>query len=75
MLTTVKQAEDDKAWIIQWYEDTGEDVEASLTLPKTPKKVSRSNFLEEDGLPIPFQKNIVRIPTKKNSVQTIKVYF
>ena len=75
VLTTVKQAEDDKAWIIQWYEDKGEDAEASLTLPKTPKKVSRSNFLEDDGLPIPFQKNIVRIFTKKNSVQTIKIYF
>ncbi len=75
VITTVKQAEDNKAWIIQWYETKGENTEAVLTLPKNPKKVMMTNFLEEDGSVVSVKNNIVKIPVKKNSVQTIKIYF
>jgi hypothetical protein len=34
-----------------------------------------SSFLEEDGEKLPFEKNIVKVRTKKNSVETIKVYY
>jgi alpha-mannosidase len=75
VLTTVKKAEDSDAWVLQWYEAKGEDSQAVLTLPRTCKKVVSSNFLEEEGAPVPFDKNIVTVKTKKNSVVTIKVYF
>lgn len=75
VLTITKQAENSKAWIIEWYDASGKDSRADLTLPRRPKKVVLSNFPEEDGNPIPFKGNHVIIDTKKNSIRTIKVYF
>lgn len=75
VLTIAKQAEDSKAWILEWYETSGKNSRAELTLPWKPKKVVESNFLEEDGKPVPFTGNRVIIDTGKNSIKTIKVYF
>ncbi len=75
VLTELKKAEDSEAWIVQWYDATGESGNATLTLPKAPKKVVRSNFLEEDGTALAAEKNVVKVPTKKNSVATLKIYF
>jgi alpha-mannosidase len=75
VLTTVKKAEDSEAWVVQWYEARGEDSQAVLTLPRAPKKVVSSNFLEKEGTPVSFDNNRVSVPTKKNSAVTIKVYF
>ncbi|HVO75273.1 MAG TPA: glycoside hydrolase family 38 C-terminal domain-containing protein [Ignavibacteriaceae bacterium] len=75
ILTSVKKAQDSDALIIQWYESKGEDTEALINLPKRPKKILESNFLEEDGDKINFSGNSVKVKTGKNSVKTIKVYF
>jgi alpha-mannosidase len=75
ILTIVKKAEESEAFIIQWYESEGKDTDARLILPFTPRKIMISNFMEEDGLPILFEKNLVTVPTKKNEVKTIKIYF
>jgi alpha-mannosidase len=75
VLTTIKKAEDSDAWIFQWYDAAGEESDATLTLPRTPKKVFRSNFLENDGTKVSFEKNIVNVKTKKNEIVTVKAYF
>ena len=75
ILTTMKKAEDSDAWIFQWYESQGKETEAALTLPETPKKIVESNFIEEDGNPVPFDGNVVKIKTPRNSVVTLKVYY
>lgn len=75
ILTTIKKAEDSAAWILQWYDAAGEDADAVLTLPIAPKKIFLSNALEEDGGPVQFNKNIVRVRTKKNGMMTLKVYY
>ncbi len=75
ILTSVKKAHDSDALIFQWYESKGEDTESNITLPKRPKKVFESNFMEEDGEKISFTGNVVKVKTAKNSVKTIKVYF
>jgi alpha-mannosidase len=75
VLTTIKKAEDGDAWVYQWYDATGAGGSAHLTLPKTPMKVVTSNFLEADGAPLKFSGASVDVPTRKNSVVTIKVYF
>ncbi|HTR80164.1 MAG TPA: glycoside hydrolase family 38 C-terminal domain-containing protein [Bacteroidota bacterium] len=75
VLTTVKKAEESDAWIVQWYDTRGVQSDAVLTLPRAPKSVVLSNFLEEDGAPIPFTKNVVKVETKKNSVVTVKIRF
>ena len=75
VLTTIKKAEDDNAWIFQWYDAKGEESDATLTLPQIPKKVFTSNFLEQDGSAVSFEKNVVKMKTKKNGTVTIKVNF
>lgn len=75
VLTAVKKAEDSEAWIFQWYDAEGKEAEAILTLPQSPRKVFRSNILEEDGESVPFEKKTVKILTKKNAMMTIKVFF
>ena len=75
ILTVLKKAEDSDAWIVQWYDTQGEDSEAVLWLPRVPKKVVTSNFIEEDGAPVSFNGNTVRVQTKKNSVVTLKITF
>jgi alpha-mannosidase len=75
ILTQIKKAEEGEALIIQWYESQGINTNAKLILPFTPSKVSISNFLEEEKEQVFFEKNLVTIPTKKNEVKTIKVFF
>jgi len=75
VLTSIKKAEDSNAWIVQWYDAKGEGTEASLSLPKKAKRVVTSNFLEEDGVSLPAQKDVVHVPTKRNAVVTLKVEF
>jgi alpha-mannosidase len=75
VLSTVKKAEDSDAWIVQWYDASGQDSEARLQLPQKPKKVLTTNFLEEDGEPIQATGNTLTVQTKKNSITTVKVYY
>jgi len=75
ILTTIKKAEDGDAWIIQWYDAKGVDSQATLTLPATPVKVLRSDFLEADGAAENFKGREVHAQTKKHSTTTLKVYF
>jgi len=75
VLTSIKKAEDSDAWVIQWYDSGGEESQATLLLPRVPKNVVRTNFLEEEGSPVTAEKNLVRVNTKRSSVVTLKVYF
>ena len=75
VLTTIKKAEDSNAWVLQWYDAKGKGTIATVTLPSVPKKVTTSNFLEEDGRPMKASGKTVKVPTRKNGIGTIKVYF
>ena len=75
VLTSIKKAEDSDAWVIQWYDAGDEESQATLTLPRPVKRVSLSNFLEDEGKELAAEKNVVRVNTKRASVVTLKVYF
>ncbi len=75
ILTVVKQSEDLNGWVLEWYNASGLDSHAELTLPRDPRKVVESNFLEQDGGTVHFQGNQIFLDTGKNSIKTIKVYF
>jgi alpha-mannosidase len=75
VLSTIKKAEDSEAWIVQWYDALGTECEVGLTLPRIPKRVVRSNVLEEDGEAVQFEKNLVKVRTRKNGIVVLKVYF
>ena len=75
ILTSLKKEEDGSGWILQWYESEGKDTEVNVKLPKQPVKALTSNFLEEDGTPVAFKGKILTVPTKANSIVTVKVLF
>ena len=75
VLTSIKKAEDSDAWVIQWYDAKGTGADGVLTLPQEPKNIVQTNFLEDDGTPLSFVKNTVKVRTEKNSITTIKVTF
>ncbi|HEX9656404.1 MAG TPA: glycoside hydrolase family 38 C-terminal domain-containing protein [Bacteroidota bacterium] len=75
ILTSIKKAEEGSAWVVQYYEAEGISTEATLTLPSEVKKAVTSNFLEEEGEPVPFQGREVKLRTRANSVVTVKVWF
>ncbi|MBZ5638337.1 MAG: hypothetical protein LAO51_06210 [Acidobacteriia bacterium] len=74
VLASIKCAEDSGAWVVRWYESRGEAGTAELTLPFAPRKVVASNFLEEDGEPVPAIGRVVRFTTPPNGVVTLKVF-
>jgi alpha-mannosidase len=74
VLASIKRAEDSDAWVVRWYESRGEPGTAELALPFTPRKVVTSNFLEEDGEPVPSLGSVVKVPTPPNAVVTVKVF-
>ncbi len=75
ILTSVKKSLNSNAIVFQWYDSNGSGSEATLILPKTPKKVFESDFMEEDKNPVDFNGNEIKVKTKKHSVETVKVYF
>lgn len=75
LVTVIKKAEDSNAWVLQFYESLGKETNATITLPRSPKKVVRSNFLEEDVSPIDFAAKKISVPVRSNEVVTIKAYF
>ena len=75
VLTTCKKAEDEDAYIFQWYESEGKDTRAEVEFPQVPVKVVESNFMEETGKPLEFEGKKLTLMTPKNSVITVKAYF
>jgi alpha-mannosidase len=75
VLTTVKKAEGSNTIIYQWYDAEGKEGTATLKLDRIPKKAVLSNFLEEDGKPLVVKQDVVLVPSGKNAVVTVKVYY
>ncbi len=75
ILRTLKKSETENAWIVQWYNVSSKETEATLSLPGKVRKAEISNFLEADGPVATFQGNEVKVKTKGNGVVSLKVYF
>ncbi len=75
ILTTIKKAESGDAWTYQFYEAEGADARAELVLPAAPRKVVRSNFLEDEGEAVPFSGNRVTLSVKRNTVVTLLITY
>ena len=76
LLTTIKYAEGKKdVWVLQFYETDGKQTKAKLQFNNTPKKVTNSNFIEEDIGQINFNSNTIEINVQANEVKTLKIYF
>jgi alpha-mannosidase len=75
VLTSLKKSEEGDAWIVQWYDAEGKASSATVTFPRTPKRVVMSNFMEEAGASVPVQNNSVNVQTRASSIVTLRVNF
>jgi alpha-mannosidase len=74
VLTSIKKAEDGNAWVLQWYDVTGESSRAVLSLPFHPSRAVISDFVEEDGAPVEVKGNAITVLTIPHGIVTVKVY-
>ena len=75
VLTSVKQAEEGAAWVVQWYDVTGEGGDAVVRLPARPAKAVLTDFLEDDGAPVAITGSTVTVPTPPHGIITLKAYW
>jgi alpha-mannosidase len=75
ILTTIKRAEAGNAWIVQFYESAGRDTNGMLLTTSAPTKALMSDGMETDGKALSAEKNVIRLPVKKNSIVTLKLQF
>lgn len=75
ILSTIKQAEDSEAWVVQVYETGGRAGTVRIKLPRPLTRAVRCNFLEEEGVPLSVQGRVIELPIRAREVATAKIYF
>jgi alpha-mannosidase len=75
VLTTIKKAEDSRAWIVQWYNVRGKTAPATLTVPQKITRAVLSNALEEDGEVLTTDGPRVTVPVRPHAIVTLKLSF
>ncbi|MFW5936388.1 MAG: glycoside hydrolase family 38 C-terminal domain-containing protein, partial [Candidatus Hadarchaeota archaeon] len=75
VMTALKPAEDRSGIILRFYEASGEDTDANITLFDNHKKVMRTNLIEEELEEVPSEDNIVRMKVKPFEIVTVKLIF
>jgi alpha-mannosidase len=73
IVSALKKAEEDDAWILRIYESTGQPATATISLPFAAKTVSEVNLIEWEEKPLPLsgQKLVVNLGAWE--VKTIKI--
>lgn len=74
-LGALKRAEDDSRWIVRIYEYNGRKGEATITLPKAPKRVHEADLMEKNGAAVKTQGNTITVPIGANEIKTLAIEF
>ena len=61
-------------WILRLFEYYGNETEVEVKLPGKIKKAVWSNFMEEDGEPIPVSKDKLKLKLAPKRIVTVKVW-
>ena len=75
VLHVLKRAEDSVDYILRWYETAGKRTTAVITLPRQPTRIWETDLMENELREIPVAGKMVRLPTGKFEIRTIKVRF
>ncbi|MDZ7260851.1 MAG: alpha-mannosidase [candidate division KSB1 bacterium] len=75
ILTNIKKAEDSSAWIIRFYESSGQATQAKITLYKRPSAVYLADLMENTLSPVEVSQPTLIVPTGKNETVTLKIQF
>jgi alpha-mannosidase len=75
IVTAVKKAEDDQAWILRFYEWAGKQGDVAIQLPPDASMASETDLMEKPSGTLPLSGGQVRVPTKAYEIKTVKVQF
>jgi len=73
ILSTIKKCEDDDSVIVRAYDIEGKDATTTINLFRPVKTAERTNIIEEEGKPLPVEKDGVKLPLGHNAIETIKL--
>ncbi len=74
LLSTLKQAEDGKGFIVRLIETEGRESVATITLPSLKiEQVLRTNIVEEDEEPLPTGGHTVTVAIKPFEIATVRI--
>jgi alpha-mannosidase len=74
VLTSIKQAEDGRGWVLQWYNVAGTPATASLRLPAAATRVVESDFMESEGKPVGTGETI-SLAVGPHAITTVRVFW
>jgi alpha-mannosidase len=72
VMTALKPSEDGTAIILRFYEASGEETEANITLFQKPAKAVIANLIEDELEELPFEGNSIKLNVKPFEIVTIK---
>jgi alpha-mannosidase len=73
ILTVMKKAEDTDDTILRFYETSGKQAKALITVKGSPKAVKETNLMEEEISDLVAQERTIRVPISKHEIKTIKL--
>jgi alpha-mannosidase len=74
LISTIKKAEDDDSVVVRLFDIEGKDAEVQLNSFFTTIKSELVNMIEEEGKPLPCQKNAVRLKVGHQAIETLKLW-
>ena len=74
LFSTIKKAEDEETVIVRCYDIEGRDAEVQLNIFAPIEKAEKVNMIEEEGTPIPSQKNGLKLKIGHHAIETLKLF-
>jgi alpha-mannosidase len=74
VMTALKPSEDGTGIIVRFYEASGEDTDAKITLFRKPVRVVKTNLIEEEEDEIPFE-DTISMKIKPYEITSLKIVF
>jgi alpha-mannosidase len=74
LISTIKKAEDDDSVVVRLFDIEGKDAEVQLNSFFPAARSELVNMIEEEGKPLPCQKNVVRLKVGHQSIETLKLW-
>ena len=75
ILTTVKKTEDNKSFIIRFYDSAGIKTSGKITFFKNPKSIHEVDFMENDIRKLNFSGKMIDIEIGSNEIKSLRVQF
>ena len=74
LISTIKKAEDDDSVVVRLYDIEGKDTEVQLNCFFPVAESELVNMIEEEGKPLPCQRNSLKLKVNHQAIETLKLW-